>query len=690
MDGNNAAVRLFISDLPETTDTMIPGGVYAMIAETPPARFPALAVSMSGAAQSGVTVTLLVATAPKIFIERLSQVGFPYADEALDTGRFQVFQFQDDFSKKMFRFGTDAFLSELDHFRLPAHSYLVVDQADDLLSLHDINLGLSQAEVLGVWARKLKVTVLLVFTRLASVPSAMATLTGLMDHLSGIVRLGGFQDGLDLTFEYWQSPSGTIAAKAYGLSILDTGLYRVKPVETPLLTAPAVSGVPYSAAPSIPKPELDETSADIRYLYINPCIAELGERMPGHWLACDSIVSVIRAAFGARAPTVLLVFERDTVLSNLAEAVHTLRLSLGKRARIVVIEREASLRYSNEILLLRLGTSLVVNRSVETNRMPLMLESLHGQVFNRDVEMNFEAALSSVMASPNRGYLVPSLFTHEVTAVLNRAEMLNLPCAMVVATPSKGKADAELLAKIRLSRTGDLSSTDGVHCFLFFHGVPESSLPRALQTVVGSAPETLFSRMQFMLTRDDIRERLSGLLYDTMGKDVPESISELSAIGSRGPFLSPWSPAEQAVTLTSELSEMPPYGDASLHTKDDLYGSPDADIAVEPCGDELVIESDVVVENNFDDGSISRHPLTSEIDQVVASSEQPITDHPIVVNLPVDVLDDVPSAVVSTLPTEHMSGSPQKRPLRRAVRRFADADTTGHGKPPPVEVGRPT
>jgi hypothetical protein len=135
---------------------------------------------------------------------------------------------------------------------------------------------------------------------------------------------------------------------------------------------------------------------------------------------------------------------------------------------------------------------------------------------------------------------------------------------------------------------------------------------------------------------------------------------------------------------------MPPYGDASLHTKDDLYGSPDADIAVEPCGDELVIESDVVVENNFDDGSISRHTLTSEIDQVVASSEQPITDHPIVVNLPVDVLDDVPSAVVSTLPTEHMSGSPQKRPLRRAVRRFADADTTGHGKPPPVEVGRPT
>lgn len=683
MDGNNAAVRLFISDLPEVTDTMIPGGVYAMIAETPPARFPVLAVSMSGVSQSGITVTLLVATAPKVFIERISQLGFPAADEALDTGRFQVFQFQDDFSKKMFRFGTHAFLSELDHFRLPARSYLVIDQADDLLSLHDINLGLSQAEALGGWARKLKVTVLLVFTRLASVPSAMATLTGLMDHLSGIVRLGGYQDGLDLTFEYWQSPSGTIAAKVYGLSILDTGLYRVKPIDAPLLAAPVVNGVPYFVAPTAPTPEPDEAPADIRYLYINPRLAELGERMPGHWQACDSIVSIIRAAFGARAPTVLLVFERDTLLSSLAEAVHTLRLSLGKRARVVVVEREASLRYSNEILLLRLGTSLVINRSVETNRMPLMLESLHGQVFNRDVEMNFDAALSSVMASPKRGYLIPNLFAHEVSAVLSRAEMLNLPCAMVVATPSKGKVDTELLAKIHLSRTGDLSSTDGTHCFLFFHGVPESSLPRALKTVVGNAPETLFSRMQFMLTRDNIRERLAALEQDTAEKNLPETILEPS---TQVAFIPSWSHADEAAVAAQELSEPLLNGDAPVDIEVDLDGLADATAA--PYGDELAIQSDSGVESHFDGGSAevpAALDVSRSVNRDADRSTSVIADNHVAADVPsqgrVGAPIELPARVVPTLPSEHTSGGQPKRPLRRAVRRFADTDTVASGKP---------
>ena len=151
---------------------MLPGGVYAMVAETPPARFPILAASMAGAVNGNIPTTLLVPSAPKVFIDRLAQVGFPGANTAIETGHLQVFQLQDDFSKKMFRFGAEAFVSELDHFRLPAQSYLVIDQADELLSLHDISLALEQAEALGQWARKLKVTILLVFTRVAAVTSS--------------------------------------------------------------------------------------------------------------------------------------------------------------------------------------------------------------------------------------------------------------------------------------------------------------------------------------------------------------------------------------------------------------------------------------------------------------------------------------------------------------------------------------
>lgn len=497
-----------------------------MIAETPPARFPILAASMAGAVTGNIPTTLLVPSAPKVFIDRLAQVGFPGASAAIETGHLQVFQLQDDFSKKMFRFGAEAFVSELDHFRLPAQSYLVIDQADELLSLHDISLALEQAEALGQWARKLKVTILLVFTRVAAVTSSLATLTGLMDYLAGIVRLGGRQDGLDLTFEYWQSPDGTVAAKVYHLAILDGGHYQVKkqlasPVEA-ITGAIAPPGVTPAEAV-----EPEEAPEQLRYLYIDPTLAALSKQMVGQWQACDSMVSVIRAAFGAVAPTVLLSFERNSVLRDLAEAVHTLRLSLGRRARIVVIEREASLRYQNEILLLRLGTSLVVHRDVQENRIPLMLESLRGQVFNRDIEMHFDAALSSVVTSAKRGYLPPASFVRETTNVVDRSELLNLPCALVVAKPDSIKACTELLTKVRVTRAGDLTTTDGKLCYIFFSGCPESSLKRALQAVLGEGVEQLFADMQFVVVRADIRSRLVNLGQEVQGKTFPDTIGQV-------------------------------------------------------------------------------------------------------------------------------------------------------------------
>ena len=202
MHPNTAALRLFVQDLPATTDAMLPGGVYAMIAESLPARFPILAGSLAGVLASGVPATLLLPSDPGAFVQRLSQLGFTKAEEALETGQFQVFQFEEDFSKNIFRFGAQSFISELDNYRLPDQSYLVIEQADELMSLHDISLALEQAEVLEKWAKKRHITVLLVFTRSGIVSNSQATLSGLMDYLSGIVRLGGRQDGLDLTTEF--------------------------------------------------------------------------------------------------------------------------------------------------------------------------------------------------------------------------------------------------------------------------------------------------------------------------------------------------------------------------------------------------------------------------------------------------------------------------------------------------------
>ena len=523
MHPNTAALRLFVSDLPETTDAMLLGGVYAMIAETLPARFPILAGSLAGVVAAGVPATLMLPSDPGSYLERLSQLGFRGADAAIETGLFQVFQFEEDFSKNIFRFGAQSFVGELDSYKLPEQSYLVIEQADELMSLHDIALALEQAEVMEKWAKKHQITILLVFTRAGILSNAQATLSGLMDYLSGIVRLGGRQDGLDLTFEYWQSPDGTIAAKVYGLAIKENGQYRVRkePPAAAMGTPPGASVTPTATETEEP----DEAPAQLRYLYMDAAFGSLAQQTTGQWQQCDSVVGIIRAAFGARAPTVLLAFERGSVLRDLAEAVHTLRLSLGKRARIVVIEREASLRYPNEILLLRLGTSLVVNRDVQEGRIGLMLESLRGQVFNRDIEMNFDAALGSVATSSRRGYLPPAAFARETAGIVERSNLLNLPCALVLAAPQEGMSGIDLLSKLRVTRAGDLTTTDGRLCYLFFSGCPQSSLNRALQAVLGEATDSLLRTTDMVVSRPEISQRLKALASEVQGKTFPEALA---------------------------------------------------------------------------------------------------------------------------------------------------------------------
>lgn len=512
MKQESGPIRLFVPALPDTTDAMVTGGVYAMVADTPPARFPLLAATLEGNRQQRRPLTLLVATDPKTFLDRLSSVGFGSSSTALETGQLGVFQFQEDLNKNLFRFGMDAFTKELDFFDLPKNSLLVIDQADDLFSLHDLSQALNQAEGLSRWARQSSTSVLLIFTRAAVVPSALAVLNGLMDYLSGIVRLGGHQAGLELTFEYWQAPEGTVAARVYHLNMLENGQYQIKPPDTP--TAVAVDGSSQLAGSVSP--------ADQRYFYLDPVLGQIGKQMSGQWQPCDSVMGILRQAHGVGAASVLLAFERQSSLRELAESVHSLRLTLGKTAQIVVFERDASLRYQNEILLLRLGANLIVHRDVPAIRIPLMLESLAGQLFTREIEMQFDEALASVSASSQKGYLPKPLFFNECHAIVERAELLDLPCALVRAKAVSGRTPEDVLAELRINRHGDLTTHDGDNCYLFFSGCPQASLEQAMLAVTNGHVSTLLTHVQYWVSREELRR---ALLNFSTAEQIANSLS---------------------------------------------------------------------------------------------------------------------------------------------------------------------
>ncbi len=219
------AIELGIFGMPEFSSNMISGGLYALKVGTSSARFPLLSSSLQSAIRAGLPCTIVTASAPDELLQRLELFGDFSAKEVLADGRLVVYSMQDEFSKKMFRYGADRLTQELIDFKVPERSFLLFDQADDLLSLHDFNLASQQIKIIAKWFKQRQITGLLSFSRSSDLK--LDTLNTLMDYLTGIARLGGDRDGLELTFQYWRASPGVIAARNFNLYQKDTGIYAV-------------------------------------------------------------------------------------------------------------------------------------------------------------------------------------------------------------------------------------------------------------------------------------------------------------------------------------------------------------------------------------------------------------------------------------------------------------------------------
>jgi cellulose biosynthesis protein BcsE len=525
-----AVVRLGLPGLPNLTDSLVTGGLYVLIAETASARFPILSSSLSSGLNNQLQCRVILPQNPEVFIQRLEAFGTLNVLEAIESHQLHMFLMQDEFSKKLFRYGAEAFVQELEHFDTPVGSYLLFDQADDLLSLHDVVLALDQVEILRKWAQKNHITILLVLTRTSE--SNTSTINALMDNLTGIARLGASRSGLELSFDYWQSPEGTIAGRNFLLTTLDSGLYEAS-------SNVASSDAPAAGGRFERVEAVDEN--DAQFFYMDPNLGSLAKQMHGKWQRVDTLVGMMHATRNVPSATCILLFQRESNLRQLAETVHTLRLSLGRYARLVVQEKDASLRYQNEALLLKLGLNLVVNRDVPISRLPLLLESLKGQIFNRDVDINFEAALSSVLPTRLRGYLQPQRFAREVDLILERAETLNVPCALIVANPSPGVTISDLVVSNSISRPGDLISADNDECFVFLNACPQTVLLVTLERIFGMPVDTAFANVRFVIEKEEIQTELAALIRASERENLPD-YTEIARVSK---------PADQAVADAS-------------------------------------------------------------------------------------------------------------------------------------------
>jgi len=497
----SSLVQLGIHALPLLSSGMVNGGLYVLLAEIPSARFPILAGTLASALDGGIECNVILPSNPELFLQRINSFGELDTQESMTNNHLQLFTMQDEFSKKMFRFGAESFIQELEFFDVSVNTFLLFDQADELLSLHDLSMALDQVEVLSKWLSDRHVTALLVFTRVTEAHSN--TINALMDNLTGIARLGGEKSGLEITFDFWQSPEGAVAARHFPLRALDTGLYEVAPLS--LSSEQIQSSIDQTI-------EAADSDKELHVFYMDPDLGSLAKQSVGIWQHVDTLVGMMHATRSTRSATIILSFLPDTSLRQLAETAHTLRSSLGRHAHIVVQEKAASLRFQNEALLLRLGVNLVVHRDVPVSRLTLLLDSLHGQTFTRDIDINFEAALASVTPTRMRGYLRPLRFAREVNLILDRAETLNIPCTLILGQPTNGQSMVDVLRQIGLSRPGDLLTADNTHAYIFLNACQQAVMLSTLERLLGVPVDTVFTNLRFLVRREDIQPELAALM----------------------------------------------------------------------------------------------------------------------------------------------------------------------------------
>ena len=488
---------------PDGPDGLLPGGVYALVPQAPPARYPLWARLLPTACGAGRVCHVLTRSDPADFLQRIQSAGWAGAQSAWMAETLRLYAMSDGFSKLLFRKDVVGLTDELAHWGVKPGDSLLVDSADALLSLHDLFLATSQLGKLRHWANQQQSPVLLNFT-LYGASAERGALTGLMDHLSGLARLANDEDGPTLTLEYWQSTAGTSAERTLLLQEGTQG-YRIR--------ALAVSPTSGSDNPAQPKaPERQAYAPAVHYASSDPVWAhEMQMLMQQPWQTLETVPSMKHAVADGGVLIEVLRFDAHAPLGKLAKDVHALRVALGPQVRIVVAEHRVSMRYPNELMLLRLGADAVIRKDTDLSRWPKLLEGLATQAPRPVPNLDVDTALATAAMPQGRGLVLVPAFLDEIAAAVERGHRLGVPSALAVLKMRPDRAVTDAVAHTEFGRQGDFMSSDGEKLYVLFNACSVTRGPEVLARLFTVDATNYVSGVDWMASQTDMHQCMQDL-----------------------------------------------------------------------------------------------------------------------------------------------------------------------------------
>ncbi|CNH31223.1 cellulose biosynthesis protein BcsE [Yersinia aldovae] len=281
-------------------------------------------------------------------------------------------------------------------------------------------------------------------------------------YLQGLSSLQWQQDNAQYIVSWWSSEKGVAANQSVLLEPNEQGWSMAVQVQE-----------------ALPQSRNDE------HLYLAEShVLEGAPPLSSHWQLLESNELLAQRAINAHASTVIFALTQSEQIDEMAHQIHNLRKQRSSAMKIVVREMNASLRYSDERLLLACGANLIVPHVAPLSRFLTMLEGIQGQRFSRHVPEDINALLEALRPLQRKGYLPPAEFCQAVLQLMNNTLLPENGKGVLVALRAvPGLQARQALTLCHLRRYGDVVTVADNRLVLFLSTCRINDLDTALSYI---------------------------------------------------------------------------------------------------------------------------------------------------------------------------------------------------------------
>lgn len=159
--------------------------------------------------------------------------------------------------------------------------------------------------------------------------------------------------------------------------------------------------------------------SDEKRILSHVAVLEGAPPLSEHWTLFDNNEALFNDARTAQAATIIFSLTQNNQIEPLARRIHTLRRQRGSALKIVVRENIASLRATDERLLLGCGANMIIPWNAPLSRCLTLIESVQGQQFSRYVPEDITTLLSMTQPLKLRGFQPWDIFCDAIHTMMS-------------------------------------------------------------------------------------------------------------------------------------------------------------------------------------------------------------------------------------------------------------------------------